>query len=262
MKKQVIATLIFAVASGTLLTIAYVKPYSRTLSLTTLILQFSGSRGTLPLEAYLTDLIDLFLKMFPGMIFECWFGVQFYRHFCTASIYVFSRQSHRVQWYLQEVTVIGGAAIGYLLFQTGTALGISLIEYQVTKEHVGILFLHVVSQFLWIFAMTVLVNLVSIRLGSNGAFGLVIGGQTVLIALLAVGKKAPLLIQCNPIARLILQWQRGISRLTGDLDIPEYVHLFFGTSLLYLFLICAVVIVAGCLIVNFCDLLILDRETD
>ena len=35
-------------------------------------------------------------------MFELYIGVYLYRHFCTASVYVFSRTIHRTRWYIKE----------------------------------------------------------------------------------------------------------------------------------------------------------------
>lgn len=42
----------------------------------------------------------------PIFVFQILFATNIYKHFCSASIYFFSRNANRIKWYLKEVTNI------------------------------------------------------------------------------------------------------------------------------------------------------------
>lgn len=257
---RICTALIIAVFSGVLLSIAYVNPYTGTLSISEIVMQLSGSRGELPLELYLQDLVSFSLRMIPGWVFECYFGVAFYQHFCTASVYVFSRRPDRIGWYLREAAHIGIASLAYQLALMGAVVFTTMLRYQVYLDSAsGLVFLiHWIAHSLWIFSMTVLINLASIRWGSSGAFGTVIGAQVILIVLLKVASIFPAVLRFHPIAWLVLGWQDGL----GPAFHPPYSGLFFGTSLLYLFIGCVVVLAVGAVVVSKYDLLVIDSEAN
>ena len=91
MKRERIALVTIAVLGGCFLSITYVNPYHHTISLAELVLQLSGSRGNIPMGFSMNELLLLTMRMVPDYLMEMYLGTMLYKHFCTASVYVFSR---------------------------------------------------------------------------------------------------------------------------------------------------------------------------
>lgn len=66
--------------------------------------------------------------MVPVFCFELIFGISLYRHYCTCSVYYFSRQNSRSKWYLMESAKLFGYTAEYMVlyvFFTALAAGIA-----------------------------------------------------------------------------------------------------------------------------------------
>ena len=44
------------------------------------------------------DIPEILTRFLPLLLFQIFYGTMIYRHFCTASIYYFSRKTKRVPW--------------------------------------------------------------------------------------------------------------------------------------------------------------------
>ncbi len=273
MKHKVELSLILAVLGGLFLAIPYVNPYSGQISLSELVLQLSGSSGEFALGFSLQELVALFMRMIPSLAFQIYFGTMFYSHFCTASTYVFSRYPGRLCWYFKEVLSVGSAVCLYQAVQLATVLLITVLRYQLQNDRGGIALLgyHLAIQAMWIFSMTLIVNLIAIWVGSSASFLGVAGMQMICITLLglinmdehldvSVINKDILLI-INPIAHLVLGWHKSnISEVNQMLD-PPYIGIDLNLSMLLMLIICIVTVLLGAIIVQKHDLLIVDSET-
>ena len=83
---------LLAVMAGIFLSISYVNPYEGKIFLSELVLQLSGSRGEFVLNyKNALELVEVAMRLLPCVIMEVFLGIALYWHFCTASVYVFSR---------------------------------------------------------------------------------------------------------------------------------------------------------------------------
>ena len=87
--------ILLAIPFGVWLSFAYINPYGGTITLSELVLQLSGARGTFALGLNLSELLDLTLRLVPMLVFQALAGTLMYQYYCTASVYVFSRIERR-----------------------------------------------------------------------------------------------------------------------------------------------------------------------
>lgn len=252
---------ILAAVSGVYLSIFYVNPYNGTIDLSEMILQFSGSRGSFELGFSYEELASFAMHLIPTFLFELYAGIMLYRHFCTASIYVFSRYPHRVKWYLKEVSYLGGTTGAFHIILLLAATVTTVCRFELRIDYAGMLLTtyHFLLYTLWVYIMTLSVNLIAIFFGSSAAYALVVGVQMVCIALLnfmdlLVRNSADRLsyekiLIWNPIAHLVLGWR------------SSYMRTDLNASLLLFFLLWAAVTFAGAMIVKKHDILVSDSET-
>ena len=76
---------------GAWLSVTYICPSDGRITLTQAILQLSGSRGIFALGTSFTELLGFSLRLIPILAFQALAGIRLYRHYCVASVYVFSR---------------------------------------------------------------------------------------------------------------------------------------------------------------------------
>lgn len=232
-----------AVAGGVYLALLYVNPFDGTISLSELVLQLSGSRGSFALGFSYPELVLFAMKLFPAFVFEAYAGILLYRHFCTASTYVFSRYPHRGRWYAGEACRLGVTAGAFHALLLAAVIVTTACRYKLQADTTGLMLTayHFMIHSLWAYIMAMTVNLAAIYLGSSTAYGLVIGGQMACIILLNVTDvlvrrfQAALsyekILSWNPIARLVLGWHgREGGLLHQDLSISLLVFLLLGAT--------------------------------
>jgi len=102
------------VVCGVMLSFSRVNPYMGQITLHELVFQLSGSRGEFVLGLYYGAMVDFAFLMLPFFLYQFYGGIQLYRQFCVASVYVFSRTTNQVKWYLTE---LWGLCKGILCFR-------------------------------------------------------------------------------------------------------------------------------------------------
>lgn len=273
MKDKLRMLLLIAVLGGVLVSFLFINPHNGEIPLSEAVLQLSGSRGDLPMGTSLNELISFLLRIFPSYVFEMCFGIVFYRHFCTASVYVFSRYPKRVGWYLKEVLCLCGDAFLFQAVFLMAALLTAGARFRLYVDAAGLLvaLYHFVIHALWVYAATLMSNLIAVKRGSSTAFAIVAGIQSVCVVLLGIertierygGIALPsegFLLAWNPMARLVMGWHTsGIEMLNQALHAP-YTTIALNQSLLFCIVLCAVIVLAGAWIVKNHELLMSDSE--
>ena len=273
MKDKFHMLLLIAALSGVYLSVMYVNPYGGAITLSELILQLSGSRGSFVLGFSYSELASFVMRLFPEFIFELYAGIMLYRHFCTASIYVFSRYPHRVKWYIGEVCHLGSTVCVFHILLLAVAIFITAGRYELQIDRAGIVLMayHFFIHSLWVYIMALSVNLLAMHFGSSTAYAAVISVQLVCIVLLNLmdllvryfdgGLSYEKILIWNPIAYLVLGWHSSNAEMTDQVLTSPYMQIGLAHSLMIFFLIGVIVTLGGALIVKRHDLLVSDLET-
>lgn len=245
-----------ALVFGAWLSVSYIAPYGGAISLSSLVGQLSDG---LPPEPYIGDLLSLTLRLLPFLLFEALAGTSFYRHYCTASVYIFSRMPDRLRWYARECALLALETLLYQALVLAAAIGVSAARWTVTDVAHGlpVLLCHLLIWSLWTFAFTLGVNLLAIFVGSSTAFAALAAVQMVCISALIVLNRlednpalAQLVKRANPITCLILSWQTSrFAPLAGD-------GIYLEDSLALVLILAAGVAVLGGYLVERHDLLV------
>lgn len=263
-----------AIGGGAYLSLMYINPYNGVIRLSEAILQLSGSRGGFALGFSYSELAAFAMRLFPGFLFELYAGIMVYRHFCTASVYVFTRYPHRIKWYLREAGRLGGAVCMFNTLLLAAAILTTAVRYEIRADSTGVLLLayHFLIHSLWMYGMALSVNLLAIYFGSGAAYAMVISAQLVCIVLLNLmdlfekycdGRLTyeDVLIW-NPIAHLVLGWHDcDAENIDRALTSPD-IRMDLNGSLMLFFLFGILLTSAGALIIERHDLLVSDSETE
>ncbi len=264
---------VIAVIGGVYLSVMYVNPYNGVIALSEMTLQLSGSRGRFALGFSFTELAAFLMRLFPQFIFELYAGIMLYRHFCTASVYVFSRYPHRVKWYIREATHLGGAVYIFQLILLAVTIFTTVSRYELQIDSAGIALTtyHFFIHSLWIYAMTLSVNLLAVYFGSSTAYSFVISVQLVCTVLLNLmdwlvryyeGKLFyENVIKWNPIAHLVLSWHSSDMENVSQVLTSPYMQVDLKCSMVIFLLFGMIIIFIGAFIIKKYDLLVSDLET-
>lgn len=272
---RILPLFVMAFFSGIFLGVMYVNPFNGEITLSELILQLSGSRGEFALGFSLTDLVSFAMRMIPSYLFEMYFGIALYRHFCTASIYVFSRYPRRVRWYFGELFYVGGSACLFEFLLLGTSILVTIVRYRLIVDQAGILLTvyHFLIYSIWTYSLTVIVNILALWNGSSKAYMVVAGIQIVCVSLLICGNNLishhegkalfMCLVKLNPVTHLVLGWHSSSSEIVNQvLSSPNSPHLGINLndSLAGCAVFCLAVTMLGAMIIKRHDILISDLE--
>lgn len=165
-------------------------------------------------------LIMLILNMFPIFVFQFVYGTYIYRHFCTASVYWFSRCPHRSRWFIKESFFLWGLSCIYAMCFYGTGCSISFWGWKTKWTGWTVLFFlySVTILALWLFITTMLINVLSLYKGSMFGFGCVAAWQLACTGILQLWNnilsfengidilKKGILLKINPISHVVLCW--------------------------------------------------------
>ena len=267
-RNQTYCVTISGILCGILLSFVYVNPYSGQITVSNLAMQLSGSRGEFALGLSLPELLSFSMRNIPCFLFEMYVGVRLYRHFCTASVYVFSREPNRIFWYAKECGWILLEVVLYQSIILISAIWTAFYRYDVIWDPAGfaLVIIHVGLYSLWLFSMTLWVNMFSILCGSEVAFAITIGGQTVLIALLPLLRifennfpAFTIAMNVNPIAHLVLGWQSTSVNWLNQ-AIHSSTNVLLSVSLIYMASIALLTATACGHIVKNKDFIVADSE--
>lgn len=247
---------------GLWLSLSYINPLDGTIPLDLLVWQLSGARGTFPLGINLTELLGLTLRLTPFLLFQALAGISFYRHYCTASVYVFSRMPNRLRWYAKECSILALQTLLYHVLVLAVSIGCAAVRYDITHLAQGlpILVYHLLIWSLWTLIFTLGVNLLAIYVGSSTAFAALAGVQVACISLLMVlthleenPTLALVVMRANPVTCLILNWQTSRLSSWGG-------GIYWEDSLAFVLMAAVAMTVVGGILVLRHDLLISDTD--
>ena len=270
-KNKIFPVLIAGILSGGILSIVFINPYDGRILVSEAILQLSGSSGAFPLTPAFKDLISFTIRMIPDYMFELYIGIELYRHFCTASVYVFSRTPNRSRWYIREVIEVAVAVFGYQIIKMFAAMSVTFLHYKIEPDHFGffLLVFHIIVHSLWVFTVSLLINLISIKYGSNNAFIWIVGIQIFMTALLELVQifesnltLTKIFLNVNPIAHLVVGWHTGtIKELKNSLEVA-YITLDFKVTLVTMLAISIFSVIVGMYLVSQHEFLILNANEE
>ena len=270
-RNKIIPVLIAGISSGGILSFIFINPYDGRILLSEAILQLSGSTGAFQLTPAFKDLISFTIRMLPDYMFELYIGIELYRHFCTASVYVFSRTPNRSRWYIREVLEVAVAVFGYQIIKMFAAMSVTFLRYQIEPDHFGffLLIFHIIVYSLWVFTVSLLINLISIKYGSNNAFIWIVGIQIFMTALLELVQifesnltLTKIYLNVNPIAHLVVGWHTGtIKELKNPLEVA-YIRLDFKVTLVTMLAISIFSVIVGMYLVSQHEFLILNTNEE
>lgn len=268
--KQNVYLLAAAVVLGLWLSVTFIHPDPAGYTITRSILQLSGSRGIFFFDVTLTELLQFAQRLVPCLVFQAFVGIRFYRHYCVASVYVFSRIPNRTAWYLRQVGSIVLWAAVYQLLVLGSALAVAAARFTLIPDKfwVRVFAFHFLIYFLWLVFTTLAVNLLAICKGSGGAFLWVAGLQAAFITVFSVlgrlsklPKLQSLLIRLDPVSCLVLSWHTAKdAELSAILGSP-YSGIYPAHSIIYVSVLCLLVAIVGGVVVARHDLLVSNTET-
>ena len=217
----------------------------------------------------ISELLSLTLVLVPCYVFQIYMGIEVYRSFCTASIYVFSRTPRRIRWYLGEITSLAGAALLFqvILVVSASAAAALMHPFYIDTAGVVLAVYHIILYTFWLFAMSLIINLLAVYLGSNAAFFVVCGAQLVftsfLIFINMFEENRPFVtrfLNLNPMAHLVIGWHSSVVPMLDKTVQAPYEGLYFAVSFLVTAGTALAAAVAGAFIVKHHDFLTADPE--
>ena len=216
------------------------------------------------------------VRMALFIAFNLIFGVYIYKNFCTASVYVFSRNSNRTWWFLKQCMHVAFYGIVYMLLNLTGTLVITMIMHVTIKIDSGawqLLTLYFLIYTLWLYIKTILINVLAMYTNSASSFAVVSGIQLLLISLLGLFNTVfPIeanpnpernikMMLANPMAHLILGWHDNVSEAADKVKLVFNITIDIKCTMVYYTVLAILITIAGIISVNRYDVIISDHET-
>lgn len=209
---------------------------------------------------------NFFLWYAPLLIIQAVLGVTIYKHFCTASVYYFTRVNNRIRWWLKEcmhlyVKVL--LCIVSIIMLSNFWEFISG-EYIIDAEGVWLLLYYIAIFSLWEFSAVCTINILSIIIGSYYAYAFMALTQIILVmAFLPIGDKIfnnNILLKVNPISHLILYWHSSIVPTLNEKINLKGTSFDLNESIIYMTILSAIIIFFGAIVIKEKEFICLDKE--
>ena len=143
-----------------------------------------GLFGLSEVDYFVQYLSTILYWILPLLIFQIVFGTFVYRHFCTASVYFFSRYPKRTRWFLEEATRLYILCLGYLMMMVLAGIiscvGFSNLIWDSGWWKTLGLYFGIFS--LYLFSVTLAINILSMTSNSNVGFIVIEGVNIASIA--------------------------------------------------------------------------------
>lgn len=199
----------------------------------------------------------------PLMLYQIFFGTYIYRHFCSASIYFFSRNCSRTKWFIKESgkLYLFGTAYLILMIISGTLITSIFVPVIYDSLAFPILIYYILIYSVFLFVSAISINILAILFGSNTGFIIVesiyIFGMAVfvLMGIYFFPDEAPVnegawLLKINPFAHLVFPMHSSrfsdidskINLRNIDFDLNESLAVYLAAAVIFISL--------GCVIVN------------
>lgn len=245
---------------GIVFSLMYINPYEKIISLSEAVLQLSGSYGMYRMGFSISQLVSFFVKLLPAFLMEMYGGVWLYRHFCTASVFVFSRETNRSKWYCGECLHLGMQCLSFMGSYLVSALVVAFLRFHVLIDFDGIRYvlIHWMIYSVFILFTSIFISTLSIYLGSSEAYTAGMTIQVLEIVILNIMYRMTEVFTCfsydklfiwNPISYLVIAWQYGENKI--------FEPIYFFAIPLPIFII---IFLVGMWIVIKSDIIVIDSE--
>lgn len=217
-------------------------------------------------------LINITHWFMPLLVFQMIYGVYIYRHFCSASIYFFSRNINRKKWFLKESVKLYFCSLLYLLCMIATGILVKSFVYELVWDMEGIIIIiyYLAIHSFYLFAATLAINILSIKFNSSIGFVSVMSVNIFGISLYSIlgnliseellYTQYAWLFKVNPFAHLVFRVHsskvesvdRIINKVNIDFDL--------NYSFLLFFVIAIALVVIGCIMCEKHEFIVLNKE--
>lgn len=226
------------------------------------------------------DIVYITMGLLPYIMFAFVFGTYIYRHYCTASVYFFSRCSNKNLWYIKEMVKLFCFTFFYLTILPLIGLVIASVFGKVTvdKESIIVFVYYLIIYSIWLFSITLLINTLSIIAGGYRAFCIVMGSIAIFLALLSMWdikgilstsidnnpnyNRNLALLPINLIANLVISWHGS-----DNMAINEHVNvngygISFLSSIMFMIILLIIVEIVSFFIINKTDTVTVSKNME
>ncbi len=141
------------------------------ISIANIVLDFSFASA----EYYMAYITEITYWYVPILMSHFLFGTSIYKHFCSASVYYFSRTSKRKRWYCIESLKLYADIIIYLVLLLGSSVCPPLMSgklQDISATDILLLLYYLAIYSIYIFITAELINIISIFSSSNIGFAI------------------------------------------------------------------------------------------
>lgn len=206
-------------------------------------------------------------EMVPYYLYIVLFSVYIYQHFCSSSVYFFSRCEKRWKWLIKEEIKLFAYSLLYMLFMALGRLLPFAVYNTIRIDLLGItmMFVMIIMFAIWLFTASLLGNILAILFGS--IYGIVFTLALQIFSVLSLmwvdtnnlNTTEVMKLILNYSSHLIFSWHKwGETKLVAMDELNA--HLTFGESFLFLAVTAVAVVMFGMVIISKIDIIHESKE--
>lgn len=225
-------------------------------------------------EYYPQYVVFLSYQYMPLLIFQVIFATYIYKHFCSASVYFFSRNINRIKWFLEESGKLYIHTVLYLIVFNLVGIIVTSLFIKVTIDK-GVLLLivyYILIHSLYLFFSTLAINIVAIISSSEIGFIVVEGIALLQMGMyLMLGKRIQddiieginlFMLKSNIIANLIFPVHSSHIQSVNKFINEKGIDFDLNFSIIYYFILSMIIIIVGAYIVKKKEFIVNNKEID
>lgn len=227
------------------------------------------------IECYPSYIGEFTMRYIPLFVFQIFFSSYIYQHFCSASVYLFSREMNRGRWIINELVRVCIHAVIYVCgYLTVNIFIIGLFsEIKIDTKGIILLLYHIVIYSLFLISTTIAINILSLRV--SGQFGFICVQAIILLSasiIFLAGNYVEYekisksnferLLKSNPIANIMFELHSSkIENIGNDINI-ESLNFDLNFSVIYFLIIVLALCLVSWKIVKKYEFIINNKEID
>ncbi len=222
-----------------------------------------------------TAMIEFIIYYFPMLIFQAIMGTYIYRHFCSASVYYFSRVQCRIRWYVREAATLFYMVVIYLIIVVAITAAIAALGggVSITYDSVILFIYYIIIHSLWLYSFTLLINVLSVKCGSTNAFACNLGFQALCMLYFVVLKNylefsdvnniggRVVALKINPISHIVLHWHSSMFDSVNEKLNSFAIDFDLNESVIVCLCIAVAISVTSGIIIKNQELIVINRES-
>lgn len=207
----------------------------------------------------------------PIVFFQIIFSTFIYNHFCSSSVYYFSRCENRVKWFLCETTKLYIYCISFMVSMvlSGCVFSLFYMDINIDKSSIILTVYYILIYSVYLYFTVLLINIISICINVTVAFSVtqsIIFGSIGVYTMLGTFFSEeyiiahPIILKLNPFAHIVFSNHSSVFGSINEAINNYGIEFDLCLSMVMLSIMAVLITVYGIIIIKKYEFILLNKE--